>query len=659
MHDRLHPQPNKWFLVACAFYAMARWLWPEPGAYFGQHVLAWVLAVAAAAGLSNALSSLRLDYFRRKRRAESETPSGAHGQGRFATVFELLSAGFLDPAGRMLLGQHASGAPVFLPAGLMAACQAITGGGKTSSLAIGAIFHALMTGLSVVVTDLKPEMVHLWADRLRRLGFRVLVNNPAQIDGLPHDGDMNPFRILIDIMADLARHTEAFLRAESFAQVLIKDAESDKNGGYFKQIDRSYFVFAVLALAAFYPEFCTPAGVQKMLADPRAFKNLLAEAANSDILQGDLAALARSLMAKAKDNPEHADGGLTGAANALSVFKPSTVLGRVGMDDVISVADLRDADKPPAVIFDIMPADQAEVFARAHALQMTARLAGLKRHREGRGVVLLCDEATNFPVPTIVSDIELMRSFKVTVALFYQSYSSLERVYGKDQAASIRASSAEIYMGVGDLATAEEISRRVGEMTIKSRSYGFGEDGASSLNIGEVGRRVLPPEEILSLDKSAMIVLAPNSRPILLKRTPWFEVEPYKSLAGENPHERHPRSPITRFTLRYGKDASALGAPVVPGLEGLLKRAKQAEAKAARRKIVPLVGLSSLRWVPVVAAAAIVVATRGEPHVLFGYQAFAGLGGGYTCTYFGADGLRAVETPGKCPAFRLIRPDTE
>lgn len=659
-HLRKHPNINFWFLYGSSMAAGARWLWPSPGDYIGQYVLAGVLVVSAAVGFSNALAGLRLDYFRRVRIAAANTPSGAHGSGRFAALAELLRAHFLNPAGTLLLGLHKVGAPVFLPPGLMLAVQSPPGGGKTSSLVIGAIFHALMTGQSVIVTDVKPEMVYLWADRLRRMGFRIFVNNPGKVGGLPHDGDMNPFRILVEIMADPARHGEAFVQAETFAQVLIRDVEGDKNGGYFKQIDRMHFQAAALALAVFEPQQCTPSGVQRVLADPRAFKNLMFEAARSDVLSGDLSALARSLIAKAKDNPEHADGGLTGAANALAAFKPSSFLGRVGLDDVIHPADLRRTDLPPAIIFDVMPADHAEVFAKAHALQMTARLAGLKRHREGRKVLLLCDEATNFPVPTIVSDIELMRSFGITVALFFQSYSSLERVYGKDQAASIRASSVEVYFGVGDLATAEEISRRAGEMTIKTRSHGFGEDGASSVNISEVGRRVLPPEDILALDKSAMIVLAPGMRPILLSRAPWFEVEPYKSLAdGVNPHERHPRSPVTRLALRYGKDAQEIGAPVVPGLRALLKAAFKAEARAQRRKFVPLVTPRALFWVPVVAFAAFTLATRGEPHVLFGYQAASGLGGGNRCLYFGADGLRVLETPGTCPFVRLLHPDTE
>lgn len=655
-----YPNVNFWCLYATVMAAFTLWMWPKPSAYFAQYVLAGAGAISTAAGLSNAVTSLRLDYFRRKRRAAANTPSGAHGSGRFASLHELIMAGFLDPAGTLLLGQHGSGAGVFLPRGLMLMVQSLPGGGKTSSLVIGAIFHALMTGQSVIVTDVKPEMVHLWADRLRRMGFRVFVNNPGGVAGLPHDGDMNPFRVLVDIMADPARHAEAFIQAETFAQVLIKDVEGDKNGGYFKQIDRMYFVFAALWLAAFDPAGCTPSGIYRALGDPSAFRDMLRSALSSDILLGDLAAMARALIAKAKDNPEHADGGLSGAANALAAFKPSSFLGQVGAQDVIHPSELRRTDLPSAVIFDVMPVGHAEVFAKAHALQMTARLAALKRHREGRKVLLLADEATNFPVPSIVSEIELMRSFGITVALFFQSGSSLERVYGKDQAASIRSSSVEAYFSVSDLQAAEEISRRAGEMSIKTQSYGFGEDGASSLNVSEVGRRVLPPDDILALPKSSMIVLAPSLRPILLSRTPWFEVEPYKSLAdGDNPHESHPRSAIARLNLRYGKDASALGPPVILGQRQRLKQAIKSEARAHRKRPVPFITLRSLLWVPVVAMGALTFAARGEPHVLFGYEALGSLGGGQRCTYFGVDGLRVIETPGKCPVLRLIRPVSE
>ncbi|MEO1490348.1 MAG: TraG/TraD/VirD4 family protein, partial [Pseudomonadota bacterium] len=292
-----------------------------------------------------------------------------------------------------------------------------------------------------------------------------------------------------------------------------------------------------------------------------------------------------------------------------------------------------------------------------NALQQTARLQALKRNREGRPVFFLADEGTNLPIPTVIQEIELMRSAKISIALLYQSVSSLIRTYGKEQSESIRSNCAEMYFAVSDFATADEISKRAGDKTIKTRSVGFSgrQSELPSENIGEAGRRLLPPEDILAMDPSEAILLMPGLRPVKVSKLPWFEVEPFKSLAGDNPHERFPKSPVTRLRLDYGRNANELRPPRLPDIEHRRARAMAMEASATKPRRVPLVRARSFLWMPIVAVFAALIASLGTPHVLFEYDRRANHRGEWRCVYFGFGGFKQTRLRTSCPLFHMLR----
>ncbi|MEM1346633.1 MAG: type IV secretory system conjugative DNA transfer family protein, partial [Pseudomonadota bacterium] len=413
-------------------------------------------------------------------------------------------------------------------------------------------------------------------------------------------------------------------------------------------------VIALTGLAVFEPERCTPAVLWATLTDAHRFRRLMRWCRDSDLLGGDLATLAASFLEKSRANPEHFESHLAGAAAAYAVFKPSSTLGRIGTRHDFDPKTLRDPSRPPVVLFDLIPSDRIAVFAKSNALQQTARLQALKRHREGRPVFFLADEATNLPVPTAVQELELMRSAKLSMALLYQSEASLERVYGRHQAKSIRTNCAEMVFAVADLQTAEEISKRIGDVTVKTASVGFaGQPGQMpSTTLGEAGRRLLPPEDILALDRGAAILLVPGLRPIRLAKLPWFEVEPFKHLAADNPHERHAKSPITRLTLQYGRDATELGAPTIPDLKERRARALAIERQGNRPLRVPWLRLQSFRWVGLVAVVAALIATFGTPHAIIGE---AKRDGAWRCHYLGLDGFKTADKQGGCPPVRFLR----
>lgn len=640
-------------LGAAAFGYLSQVFVPEPGDYmFGDWTLAAFSGLAGLAAAAQAVAGARNDFMLRRAMSNASIPSGAHGQARFANTVERQAAGFHDPAGTLLLGL-ADGLPIFAPKQSHVAIQATTGAGKTTALMAGAALHALQTGRSVVLSDPKPELVFLWARAFGARGFRVVVNNPAQLDlGDLVSTNSNPLAGLINAAQNAALHRDAFTLAESIARTLVPGATNDKNR-FFTETDRSILIAVMLSLAAFEPENCYPAQVWRAVTDPRRFKDLMHLAGTSEFLGGDLAAIAAAIQQKARDNPEHLESGRTGAAQSLSVFKPSSTLGMVGQCHEFDPRDLRDPTKPPVALFDIIPVDRLDVFAKANELNQVARLSALKRHREGREVVFLLDEATNLRVPQIVSDVEILRSFNVRLVLAFQSWAGLKAAYGEEQAVRLRANCLEVFFSVSDLSTADDISKRIGDTTIKTEGVTFGE-GRPSRNFGETAHKLLPPEEILSLPRDTAIALAPGLRPILFRKVPWFEIEPYKSIAGENPHERHPKSPITRLRLNYGRDADELRAPGIPDLKQRLARAISNERLAHRRPRVPIITAKKLRWLPIVAGAAFVISTLGTPHVLLPVNLGFDAGGRSRCAYLGLEGMQHVASSAACPAIKML-----
>ncbi|MEL7541487.1 MAG: type IV secretory system conjugative DNA transfer family protein, partial [Pseudomonadota bacterium] len=445
--------------------------------------------------------------------------------------------------------------------------------------------------------------------------------------------------------------SDAMTISDALALSLIPEIKSDKNK-FFRDLEADCLSFVSVALAALSPARCYPAGALRTLLDPNAFRDLCLTARQSDLLDGDLAALASSFLQLEIDNPEHYSSALSGAKNALRIFKKSSAFGKLGANHEFDPSELRTSERP-VVVFDIARPDILDSFAKVNALAQTARLQSLRRHRNGRPVLLLCDEATTLPVPSVVKDLELMRSFNVTIALFYQSYSSLQRVYGEHNAKSILSSCVNIFMSVNDLGRAKALSDRLGNRTVKTSSQNFAENGSPSSGVGEQARPLLSPDEILSLPPDTMLMTVPGIRPIKLTKAPYYHIEPFKSFVGENPHERHPPSPTTVLRLTYHNDPLSPRAPKVPDLD---KRYAYARRLERTRNYTPRAKRFVAReflWAPIVAVVGVAIFSVGTPHLLLQHTRTDW--GQNRCIYVGVGGLRQTADTVTCESVRWIR----
>ncbi|MEO1015183.1 MAG: type IV secretory system conjugative DNA transfer family protein [Pseudomonadota bacterium] len=651
-------QVNRPALAASALAAYAWLVRPQGSPDDWRNAFLFAILVLCVIGCGG--SAVRGMFNRARRRrlmASARRASGTLGDARFASLSDLHAAGLTDPSSGPLLCK-VGGIPIFGPRQTHLTLEGPPGSGKSTSMATMLVVHLAMSGFSVCVTDIKPELALIAGKELERRGFRVIYNNPAGLCDLPHT-DQNPFHILIEEAADEALQGRLFTTAEGFAFELTPEPDSDAKNKYFRDQERGLFVVIAVALAVLDPQACVPSVLWSHVTDPILCEALLKDAAASDALYGDLASQARHFLKLKETNAEHFEGARAGLAQALSPFRASSDLGFLGLDHAFDAADLRDESKPPVILFDIVPTDALETYGKAVALLQYARLQTLKRVK-GRRVVFCLDEATNLPLRNVAKDITLLRSRGIVIALLYQSISELKRVFGEKVARTITTNSIEQFLQVSDLETAEMLSKRIGDHTVKTNSLSVSHrDGSTSTSTGEHAKRLVPPDEILAMGHHETLVFVPGLRPIRGQKVPYYHIDPVKFWPGADAHERHAVSNHTEIAFEYSSDAHRPTRPRIKGHARRLRKALERERRSNRAPRAPVFDLHSFLWVPIVASVWGALAGFGSPHVLFEYSVEPDVHGVSTCTYLGATGARRTHVSGRCPALHLFRERAE
>ncbi|MEM1379511.1 MAG: type IV secretory system conjugative DNA transfer family protein [Pseudomonadota bacterium] len=320
---------NRPMLLASVGGAMAWLTMPNVGAPLVEWFPTAAYTFLGTVGGLTGIRGMRNRYVFRKNIESAKRSGDILGGGRFATLTEIAKRGMLDPkAGppRCLV----DGVPVFGP-DMHHVGQGPTGTMKTTSIIVPAILHELELGRSVVVPDIKPELVYMMRDLLIARGFRVTCSNYAGIGDIPCD-DYNPLSIVIEEVADPKLQARAFITASEMSFEITPEPEGDGKNKYFRDLERALFQTIVIALAVLDPDACLPSMIYTHAADPRLCEALLRDAEQSDALHGDLGIQAANFLALKKDEPSHYEGARSGLANALNIFRPSSDLGMMGVN---------------------------------------------------------------------------------------------------------------------------------------------------------------------------------------------------------------------------------------------------------------------------------------------------------------------------------------
>lgn len=188
-----------------------------------------------------------------------------------------------------------------------------------------------------------------------------------------------------------------------------------------------------------------------------------------------------------------------------------------------------------STVYLVIPPDKMDTQRTWLRLVLTAamqsykhRPAGMKFHR----CMLLIDE---FPalgrLEELPRDIATMSGYGVDFTLAIQGIEQLRAVYGDDATTIINNCAFKWFCNISDLNTAEYMSKTLGKKTVqtvgKGESINFSPHGGGqgqSVNVGETGRPLLMPDEVLNLGRETAILLAPNERPHYLRPVDYWDL---------------------------------------------------------------------------------------------------------------------------------------
>lgn len=157
------------------------------------------------------------------------------------------------------------------------------------------------------------------------------------------------------------------------------------------------------------------------------------------------------------------------------------------------------------------------------ALIFNFLLSWIQDHHFEDPPFLCLDEFTNFGmIPDIARKLSIIRHQNISVMLGFQDFAQLEDVYDRTTAKNLtKQPQTRIFFRASEFEAADAISKMAGKTTVYERKI----TSSGQITEHETGRRLIEPEEVLTLDKEKMIVFTPGTPPLLLPRFSWEDYE--------------------------------------------------------------------------------------------------------------------------------------
>ena len=294
-----------------------------------------------------------------------------------------------------------------------------------------------------------------------------------------------------------------------------------------------------------------------MAADPDRLLKALTNARDaiegprrSDPLVDYLKGEAANLLHRAEKNEENFGAFLGGATQRLLPFNQAGRLGGYGRGALHNIAELRERQ---VILFIMAPLSHLRDFSALISLLNHNIIAACKSKPVGHPVHIVGEEALNYHFQDLVADLETVRGLNVSADFFIQSFHGLVRRYGREAAQAIEAyADVKIYAGLTSFDRAKHVSDMLAEETIRKQDYSY-EAVAKTLGVSsrELGRRLMMPNEILSLPRDLAWTFVRGMNPMLLKMAHYGCVAPWQDWIDPNPIEGTPLRDAPRFSVHY------------------------------------------------------------------------------------------------------------
>lgn len=492
------------------------------------------------------LAHLNNYYLRRQAMKATE----ARGSASWATSKEIKQAGLHKTDG-IFLGCDETGRPIFFDGETHGMTLSPAGGGKTVSMAVPALCNL---SLPMVVTDLKGTLACMTKTlRTEKHRQTVYCLNPANLyaDILGTPSRYNPVQILIDDWQSERGKKDLIADAQAMALQLCPDPSAQGENQYFRNGSRKFLTFGLIYLVTQKrTDEANLAGLLRLIRNVNEFTEALHIASCSDVLNGELADMAKDLLKKFdSSDSKQIESFREGALQGLEAFAPSGWLA-----ESTSACDFRfkDLKSNPATVYLIADPTKMKVFAPWLGLLIWSAITELTRCQNNKPVFFLLDEATNFRVEGLSNALTALREFGIRVYFLIQELEEYAKTYGREALETL-LSQTEVkqIFGVQSQKTAELVSRMLGEETIKMANYSLGHntDDPVQVSISEGSRRLLTPDEVRRY--SGTILFVRNLSPIKAGKVGYHEVKPWSQWVDINPLFGKKLKGKTRVWLRY------------------------------------------------------------------------------------------------------------
>ena len=409
-----------------------------------------------------------------------------------------------------------------------------TGVGKGVSCVIPFL---LTSRESAVVVDFKGELYQKTAEHRRRnFGHKIVALDPYKLVTQNPD-TFNP----IDSIN--RESTTAIDECRDLAEALVVRTGQEKEPHWADSAEA--WISALTALVVQYGEFGDRSlqTVRSVMTDPAKLEMAIKLMCASEAWDGMLARMGNQLT-------QYKDRELSSVMTTTNRF--------LRFLDTVAVADnTKSSSFNPAELLEgkttvylLLPPEHM----RAASPLLRAWIGSLLRAvvrgglQETRLVNFILDEAAALGHLESLDDaVDKYRSYAVRLHFFYQSLGQLKKCFPEGQEQTLLSNVSQIFFGVNDLPTAEYVSNRLGESTIVVTSGGTSSGTShqqsgnnqggtttsknASENWSQMGRKLLKPEEVLSLDHRTAITFTPGVPPIWTTLVRYYE----ESLVGDGP----------------------------------------------------------------------------------------------------------------------------
>jgi type IV secretion system protein VirD4 len=399
------------------------------------------------------------------------------------------------------------------------------GGGKSVSTLVP---NLLSYSGNCVIIDPKGELYRLTARHRRKVfGHRIVRLDPALMLG-PGADRFNPF----DGIDPRSRDFIGQCRDIANMMVVRTGQEHDPHFNESAENAIAAFIAYICALEG-NPACRNPRGMRAQLASRANYEAALDIMRQHEGFFGVLEQLSQSLS-------WHVDRELGSVMSTAQ--RHSKVFDEPLVDDATcaSTFDPRELRTGRMTVYLIVPGDRLVVWAALLRVWLGCLMRIITRVPTERNPVLfLVDETAHIGRMQVLEDaFTLLRGYGIRMWVFFQSIEQLKKCFGDNAGTVLDNIATQQYFSINSYETAETLSKRMGEETMVIRtdsgnsgvSSPVGGDGknpgsrssGTSWNTSEIARRLLKPEEILTLPEQTAIIFHKNNYVILCNKIKYY-----------------------------------------------------------------------------------------------------------------------------------------